>query len=596
MAGAWRRGGLRGPWGTGLLAVVTGAAAGCGAIGFFRLTELLTVLFTGHPDHVTADRAANPHLPWLGPYVLLLAPVLGGLLYGPLVHRFARGSRGHGLPEVMLAVARHGGRLDPRVCATRVLASALCIGSGGSVGRAGPITQLGAALGSAFARAAGLAEGRARLLVGCGAAGGIAATFDAPLAGAFFALELILKDFGVEAFGAVVLAGTAAAVLARAALGGTDYLALPDLPAFRIDHGAQLPAFALLGVAAGVVGVVLTRTLYLTEDLCDRLWRGPLWLRPAVGGLLLGALLMALPQLYGVGCPTAEQAVGGGIGPGLLLLLLVGKIAATSLTFGIGGTGGLLAPMLFIGAVFGAACGNLAELVLPGAAAGSGTVGAYAVVGMGALLAGAARAPITAVLLLTEITGGYAVVLPLLIAVVAATLTGRLLARDTIDTLKLRRRGIDPAGLAVPSGGPLAAGTVGAAMESLPAPLPAGTQLADAAWVLGIGGHGALPVLGATGRYLGTVTARTLAQALAEPPDVDGLEPPPTAGQLATYPVLLTPVMPLAEALPALVSAPGAALPVLDPATGRPVGWLTHRAALRALEPEATGAAPAGAR
>lgn len=559
------------PWGLMALAVVIGAGAGVGAVVFRWCIQTFTHLFSGHADYAAVPGASNPHVPWLGPYFVLLAPVLGGLLYGPLVNRFAKEARGHGVPEVMLAVAQRGGRISPKVAVVKTLASALTIGSGGSVGREGPIVQIGSALGSTLGRVTRLAEARMKLLVACGAAAGIAATFNAPLAGVFFAMELILGTFSAEAFGAMVLASVTASVIGRAAFGDVAFLDLPD---FHVDHLAQYWLFALLGVAAAVVGMGFSRFLYLVEDACDWLWRGPEWLRPAVGGLALGLVLLALPQMYGVGYPVLEKAAEGGYAVGFLLLLLAGKMLATSLTIGIGGSGGVFAPSLFIGAMLGSAYGIGVQHLFPGTA---GAVGAYALVGMGAVFAGASRAPITAVVILFELTGEYSIILPLMLAIVLATATSRLLSDDTIYTLKLRRRGIDLEGPA--PGARIGAQHVGAVMEPLPSPLPASTALADAADLLSLSGHGALPVVDDAGDYIGVVSAQAVAEALAEQPDAA----PTLVGQLAEPPTPVTADQPLTQALHALLSAPGTGVPVLDPSRGKPVGWLSHQSALRAV-------------
>ncbi|WP_338785212.1 chloride channel protein [Streptomyces sp. DG1A-41] len=554
-----------------VLALVIGAGAGLGSIVFRWCITTFTRLFTGHEDYAASPGAGHPHLPWLGPYFVLLAPVIGGLLYGPLVNRFAKEARGHGVPEVMLAVAQRGGRISPKVAVVKTLASALCIGSGGSVGREGPIVQIGSALGSTLGRVTKVTEGRMKLLVACGAAGGIAATFNAPLAGVFFAMELILGTFTAEAFGATVLAGVSASVIGRAAFGDVTFLNLPD---FHVDHLAQYALFALLGVIAAAVGVGFARVLYLIEDACDWAWRGPEWLRPAVGGLALGLVLLALPEMYGVGYPVLQKATEGGYAVGFLLLLLVGKTIATSLTIGIGGSGGVFAPSLFIGAMLGAAYGTGLHHLLPGTA---GAVGAYALVGMGAVFAGASRAPITAVVILFELTGEYGIILPLMLAIVLATAVSRLLSKDTVYTLKLRRRGIDLEG-AVP-GAPIGTQQVGAVMEALPSPLPAATALADAAALLSRSGHGALPVVDADGHYAGIVTAQAVAEALAEQP----YDAPTLVGRLAVPPVPVTADQPLAQALHALLSAPGTGVPVLDSRQGEPVGWLSHQSVLHAV-------------
>jgi chloride channel protein, CIC family len=419
------------------LALIIGAGAGLGAVVFRYLILGITTLVTGRADYSDAGRVASLHLPALGPWFLLLAPVVGGLLYGPLVYRFAPEARGHGVPEVMVAVARHGGRIPARVAAVKSLASALCIGTGGSVGREGPIVQIGSALGSSIGQWLRVPEHRLRLMVACGAAGGISATFDAPIAGVFFALEIILRAFTAEAFGVIVISSVTANVVARAILGEDHVI---RLPAYHLGSVGELPLYAALGLLAGVVGWAFARVLYLVEDGCDRVWRGPEWLRPAVGGILLGGLLFASPQMYGVGYPVLEAGIAGRYAVGFLLLLLVGKMLATSLTIGIGGSGGVFAPSLFVGGMAGTAFGIAAQAAFPGLDL---SPGAFGLVGMAAVFAAAAHAPIAAVLIVFELTGQYAVILPLMAAVALATGVSHLISRDNVYTLKLLRRGID---------------------------------------------------------------------------------------------------------------------------------------------------------
>ncbi|WP_433889413.1 chloride channel protein [Streptomyces sp. CA-111067] len=565
------------------LALVVGCGAGVGAIAFRWLIRTATGVLSGHPDYAAAGHAGNPHVPWLGHWFVLLAPVAAGLVYGPLVQRFAKEARGHGVPEVMYAVARRGGRIAPQVAVVKSLASALCIGGGGSVGREGPIVQIGSALGSALGGLMKVAEDRMRVLVACGAAGGIAATFNAPLAGVFFAMELVLRDFTAESFGMVVLASVTASVIGRASFGDSPFL---HLPPFTVPHLSDYLLFALLGVLAGAAGVVFTRVLYRVEDACDWAWRGPEWARPAAGGLLLGVLLLLLPEMYGVGYPVLEKAVGGRYAIGFLLVLLLGKMLATSLTIGIGGSGGVFAPSLFMGATLGAAYGAAAHHLLPGTA---GPVGTYGLIGMGAVFAGAARAPITAVIIMFELTGEYTVILPLMTAIVLATLVSRALSHDTVYTLKLRRRGID---LDHAPGGALLAGvTLGSVMEPVPRPLDGGTPLADAAEALARSPHGVLPVTAADGTYLGTATARTVAETLA-----DGAHADTAVGTVTHLPAPVTADTDLSDALDALVSAEGAGLPVLDGTRDHLAGWITHQSILHAVRTATAAPAPAAAR
>ncbi len=497
----------------------------------------------------------------LGIGFVVLAPVIGGLVYGPLVSRFAPEARGHGVPEVMLAVAERGGRIRPQVSIVKALASALCIGSGGSVGREGPIVQIGSALGSSLGQLAKVPESRLRILVACGAAGGIAATFNAPIAGVFFALELILQDFAADSFGVVVLASVAASVVGRAAFGSQAFL---TLPAFHLVSGWEYGLYALLGALAAVVGVGFIRVLYGAEDLADRLWRGPEWLRPAVGGVLLGLLLLGLPQLYGVGYPVLESAVRGNLVVGLLVALLVGKVVATSLTIAIGGSGGVFAPSLFMGAMLGSVAGSGAHALF---GSGVAPAGAYGIVGMGAVFAAAARAPITAVIIIFELTGDYTIILPLMTAVVVAVAVSALLSHDTIYTLKLRRRGID---VTRGRGANLMhVITVAEAMKPLPDPVSPGADLDELTARLLDERREALPVTDHLGEYRGVVTSRQVEEAMgANALDV-------TAETLLTTVAPVRATASLHDALGDLVERSRGGVPVADH-DGRLVGWLTH--------------------
>ncbi len=569
-----------------VLALLVGAGAGGGAIVFRWLIKAFTLALSGHSDYSAVGHAANPHVPGLGRWFVLLAPVVAGLLYGPLVHFFAREARGHGVPEVMYAVARRGGRIAPQVAGVKALASALCIGGGGSVGREGPIVQIGSALGSTLGRILKVAEPRMRLLVACGAAGGIAATFNAPLAGVFFAMELILRDFAAQAFGMVVLSSVTASVIGRAAFGDTSFL---HLPSFTVPHSIDYLLFAGLGLLAGVVGVAFTRVLYFIEDLCDRVWHWPEWLRPAAGGIALGLLLLVLPEMYGVGYPVLSRGAAGHYAIPFLAALLVGKMVATSLTIGIGGSGGVFAPSLFIGAMFGAAYGGVLHHVMPGLA---GPVGAYGLIGMGAVFAGSARAPITAVIILFELTGEYSIILPLMAAIVLATGVSHLMSRDTIYTLKLRRRGIDLD--EHPSSAALASIKAADVMEPLGETIGEKVTLLEAAEVLANQPYGQLAVVDAGGAYVGVITARDAADTLA-----DGEHDASTVGQALQRASVVRSDQSLDETLDSLEKATTLAIPVVNPGGNAVLGWLTHQQVLSALRrgitapraDQATGAA-----
>ena len=423
-----------------VIAVLVGVGSGLGAVAFRYLIYFFTWLATGHAQFGQDGYVGSSHLPWLGLGFFVIIPVVGGLVYGPLIYRYAREARGHGVPEVMVAVAENGGRIRPQVSVVKAVASAICIGVGGSVGREGPIVQIGSALASTFGQWVRMPENRMRILVACGAAGGISATFNAPITGVFFGVEIILREFSVDALFTVMLSAMLADAVAIPILGSRPFLSgFP--PGISLGHARNYLLIAVLAVVAGLIGLAFKAVVYKTEDLWDLIWKNrPEWARPAVGGVALGLVLLALPQMYGVGYPVIYKAVGGDYALWFLLVLAAGKIVACSLTLGIGGSGGVFAPSLFIGATSGMAFGEIAGHAF---GPGAGPPALYAVVAMGAVFASAARAPLTSVASVVEMTGDYALTLPVMLAVAIATATSRGLSYGTIYTTKLLRRGQD---------------------------------------------------------------------------------------------------------------------------------------------------------
>ena len=436
-AAAWLRAGRGGMF---LLALVVGAGSGLGAVAFRYLVYFFTWLATGQDEFGQAGRVDSSHLPWLGLGFFVVIPAIGGLLYGPLIYRFAREARGHGVPEVMIAVADNGGRIRWQVSVVKALASALCIGSGGSVGREGPIAQIGSALASSIGQWVRMPESRLRIMVACGAAGGISATFNAPITGVFFGVEIILREFAADAVFTVMLSAVAADVVAIPFLGDKPFLS--GFPAgITLGHPRNYLLVAVLAVIAALMGLAFKNVLYKVEDWCDALWKGrPEWARPAVLGLAFGLLLLALPQMYGVGYPVMFKATAGDYALWFLVVLAFGKILATSLTMGVGGSGGIFAPSLFIGVTTGYAYGDIADHLF-GASAGQPAL--YAVIAMGAVFTAAARAPLTSLASVVEMTGDFSLTLPVMLAVAIATAVSRALSYGTIYTTKLLRRGTD---------------------------------------------------------------------------------------------------------------------------------------------------------
>ena len=423
-----------------MLALVVGGGAGLAAALFRWLIYAFTWLATGHQQFGQQGHAASLHMPWLGLSFLVLIPVVGGLLYGPLIDRFAREARGHGVPEVMLAVAENGGRIRPPVTIVKALASAVCIGTGGSVGREGPIVQVGSALASTLGQLVRMSENRLRIIVACGAAGGIAATFNAPITGLFFGFEIVLREFSLDALFATSLAAVTGDVVSRAFFGSAPFFTgIPHGLTVGDDYTYLL--IVVLGIVAGLIGVAFKTFLYRLEDVGDELWKGrPEWARPAVGGLLLGALLLALPQMYGVGYPVMDRTVAGHYLVWFIVVLMLGKVLATTLTLSIGGSGGVFAPSLFIGAMAGMAFGIGAHDLF-GPAIGPPAM--YAVVAMGGVFGAAAQAPLTAIASVVEMTGNFTLTVPVMLATGIAAALSKHLSYGSIYTTKLLRRGID---------------------------------------------------------------------------------------------------------------------------------------------------------
>ncbi|MFK7895509.1 MAG: chloride channel protein [Myxococcota bacterium] len=426
-------------------AVFVGLAGAIGAVLFRLLIRLIQGFAFEGTEGVAAvfeeGLAAETHDPLdvareLAWYWRIAIPAVGGLLVGPMIYFFAREARGHGIPEVMKAVAIRGGVIRARIVGVKAVASAISIGTGGSVGREGPIVQIGSAFGSTVGQWLKLNTAGVRTLVGCGAAAGISATFNAPIAGAIFAAEIIVGDFAVTQFTPIVISSVVASVLTRYAVGNHPAFIVPD---YEIVSPFELLPYMAAGIVAGLVAVAFIRTLSLSEDLFAKTPL-PEWSRAAVGGALVGIIALWLPNIYGVGYTTIGGALEGNLPLVLMAVLVFAKILATSITIGSGGSGGVFAPSLFLGAMAGGVVGTLVEDYFPGA---TGSSGAYALVTMGAVVAAATHAPISAIIIIFELTQTIDIIPALMTACVISTLVSQLLYRDSIYTTKLRRQGID---------------------------------------------------------------------------------------------------------------------------------------------------------
>jgi CIC family chloride channel protein len=448
-----------------VLAVLIGIVTAGAAVGFHELIEQIRLRLYGGIE----ERALYGRFIWL----LILFPAAGGLAVGALTWMLSRGKGGHGVVDVMETVTRASGWLRPVTALKTILTSAITIGTGGSAGAEGPIVQIGAAISSGFGRMFALARPHVPVLIGCGTAAGISAVFDSPIGGVIFTLEVILFDFSIRAFLPIVLASVIANVTTQAifhhlkeGLDHAIFFVPQDVGSTEALNWPSLPNFVLLGVICGGVGVALIKLMYRTEELFRRLPM-PRALKPAAGGAMLGVLGVSyvvifgrlmldrikpidyypMPAFMGDGYMVLQQLFDPAFyeqwAPGKLALLLgflvAAKVVGTCLTLGSGGSGGVIAPSLFLGATSGALLGlGLQRLGW----AANVDIGFYALVGMGAVLAAVVHAPLAAILILFEVTQQRGVILPAMLASVVATATARLVFRDSIYTLNLRRRGV----------------------------------------------------------------------------------------------------------------------------------------------------------
>ncbi|RMF95916.1 MAG: CBS domain-containing protein [Candidatus Schekmanbacteria bacterium] len=413
-----------------LVSILIGFLAGFGAIGVRFLIKIVEEISFGSGMNILEKAAL---LPW---YEKIIIPMIGGIIVGPLIYYFAKEAKGHGVPEVMEAVVLRDGVIRPRVALIKAIASSISIGTGGSVGREGPVVQIGSSIGSTIGQILMVSGRRLRTFVACGAAAGIAAAFNAPIAGALFSVEIILGDFGLTYFSPIVISSVVATVISRHFMG--DFAAF-DVPTYRLVDPRELIFYFGLGIFCGFVALVFIKVLYFLESYFENLKLHET-IKPAIGGIVIGIMALWIPHIFGVGYESINLALNSNMAWSFLLLLTFAKVLATSITLGSGGSGGIFAPSLFIGAMAGGFFGNIVNILAPNITA---SPGAYALVGMGAVVSGATHAPITAILIIFELTNDYKIILPLMISCIISTIFTSKLHKESIYTLKLALRGIN---------------------------------------------------------------------------------------------------------------------------------------------------------
>jgi CIC family chloride channel protein len=406
-----------------IIPIIVGVLGGLGAAVLKILIHFFQQVLWGNEEYISS---------W---YFKLIIPAGGAFVVGLIIYYFSREAKGHGVPEVMESIAIRNGVIRARVVVSKVVASALTIGSGGSVGREGPIIQTGSAIGSVMGQLFKLSKRRMETLVGCGAAAGITAAFNTPIAGAMFAVEIILGDFAVSQLSPIVISSVTATAVSRALYGNYPAFLVPK---YELVHWLELIPYALLGLIAGLVAILFIKTLYFCEDKFDAI-KIPDFYKTTVGALMVGGIGIFFPQIFGVGYAAITRALYGQMAVWLLFGLIFLKILASSLTLGSGSSGGIFAPSLFMGAMTGGFFGSIVHKLFPTITAGPG---AYALVAMSAVVASTTHAPITAILIIFEMTGDYKIILPLMIATIISLVTAKF-QEDSIYTLKLKKRGIN---------------------------------------------------------------------------------------------------------------------------------------------------------
>jgi CIC family chloride channel protein len=413
------------------LAVILGAAAGGLSIAFRYAIDLVQFGAFGFlGEEVVTNLAQVPS------WRIVLAPTLGGLLIGLLVYRFMPNRQPQAVAHVIEASALKGGRMSIIDGFKAAAVSAASIGVGASVGREGPVVHLGASVGAWLAQRLHLGRRLSRTLLGCGVAAAIAASFNAPIAGVFFSLEVVIGHYALSAFAPIVIASVTGTIVSRMHYGDFPAFILPQQ--YEIGSFLEFPAFALLGVVSAVAAISFMRAVFFAEDLFAGLYVAR-WLRATIAGLFVGVVALAFPYVIGVGYEATDMAIGESLDLWLLVALIGLKIAATAACLGAGFGGGVFSPSLFIGAMLGGAFGIVATSAFPELSSGHG---AYTLIGMGAVAGAVLGAPISTILMIFELTGDYALTIAVMIATAIATVITQQVVKRSFFTWQLERRGV----------------------------------------------------------------------------------------------------------------------------------------------------------
>ena len=533
-----------------VLSVVIGLAVAAGVIGFRDLLDAVRFVFLGFSEESVVTLVADQ--PW---WRVLLAPAAGGLLVGLLTTWWLGGERAEGVPQVMEASALRGARMPLLTGVKSALISALSLGAGASTGREGPAVHIGATIGAQIALRLGLSESLSRTLLGCGVAAAVAGSFNAPFAGVFFALEVVVGHYALSAFAPIVLASVTATIVVRGHYGDFPAFILPD----RVDSISfvELPFFTLLGLLSAGAAALFMFLVVRATRYGDRL-AVPMFVKPALGGLVIGAMALAYPHLLGVGYQATDLALKEQLALGTLLALVALKMLATAISIGAGFGGGVFSPSLFLGAMLGGGFGDLITRLLPSVSSGAN---AYTLVGMGAVSAVVLGAPISTILIMFEMTGDYKLTVAVMVAVVVAGIVNEMSIGESLFTWQLKERGITLKGGREREH--LARIRVGSIMKSDFHVVPPTADVVEVTRQLRSARFGEIFVVDADGRLLGLITSVDLVHA-TEGAGQGEAAPATAASLLRRDPPVLTRDDSLDDAIDLMDGAGESHVPVVD--------------------------------
>ncbi len=418
-----------------LLGGIIGVLAGYGAVVYKDAIKLIKHLFFDMPGAFWGVKTLIGFRTIPTSLILILIPAIGGLLVGIMAKFFPGAKKGEGIPKAIDAVASRGGVIEGSTGFLKTLGSAISLGTGGAGGNEGPVVMMGSSIASSLGRYLNVSPERLKILVGCGAAAGLAAAYNAPLGGALFSMEIILRTFNAKSFSPIIIASVFATVISRTYLGREPAF---KTSTFTLTTNYEFIFYVILGVLAAFVAVYFVRTFMYIDERFDMRKKIPIWLKPAIGGLFVGLIGLYLPGIFSFSEAAVDNTIFNATPFLILVLLMFFKPIATGFTIGSGGNGGTFSPSIFTGAMLGGAFGQVVNYFFPSITA---PPGAYALVGMAAVVAGTTHASLTALVMVFEMTNNYRVILPLMLTIIISTTISRAILKGSLYTLKFDKEG-----------------------------------------------------------------------------------------------------------------------------------------------------------